>query len=79
MRAQVISISSMPRTTRHEWEEETMLSGFTKALGVVNALNTNAASVEETKTAIENWVACGKLSAAERAALYEFFGWGPAA
>ena len=74
MRAQILSISSVARTSRHEWEEETMLSGFTKALGVVHSLN--CASVAESKSAIENWVACGKLSEAERAALYEFYGWG---
>jgi hypothetical protein len=72
---QIIRMDSFKRSSRHDWEEETMLSGFTKALGVINSLNANAAGVEETKTAIENWVACGKLSEAERAALNQFFGW----
>jgi hypothetical protein len=73
MRAQVIDISSVSRNSPHHWEEEASLTGFTKALGLIHSLR--LATWKEQQAAIENWVACGTLTAAERDAIWEFFGW----
>ena len=53
MTAQVLSISSMPRPSRHAWEEEANLAGFTKALKALYALR--HCSMRETIIALENW------------------------
>jgi hypothetical protein len=75
MKAEILSISSMPRNGARDWEAETMLSGFTKALAVVQSLS--GLRTAEQRTAVENWAAaeCGKLSASERDALFKYFNW----
>jgi len=72
MRAEILSISSHPRTSTHEWADEMRLEGFTKALAVRAMLGLVES---ENKTAVNNWVACGKLSESERRTVYEAMGW----
>jgi len=72
MSAQVISISSVPRSG-HQWEAEAELAGFVKALGLVKSLQ--PASPTEKRIAVENWVNGGILSEEEREAVAEYFGW----
>jgi hypothetical protein len=38
MQAQILSISSMSRTSHHSWEEEVSIAGFRKALKALDAL-----------------------------------------
>jgi hypothetical protein len=73
MRAEVISISSIPRQNVHNWEREAMLAGFTKALGILDSLR--PATWKEAQTAMENWMRSEKLNEAERDALFQYFGW----
>jgi hypothetical protein len=73
MPAQILSISSVPRSSTHEWADELRLEGFAKGL----ALKAMLGPVEsENKTAINNWLAAGKLNEAERDVFYEAMGWG---
>ncbi len=71
--AMVLEMTSAPRTSREEWEQDLKNQGFSKALAFIKSMN--GCSVEETRTAIENWYACGTFCADERAWLYEFYGW----
>jgi hypothetical protein len=73
MQAQILSISSMPRTSNHAWEEEASLAGFRKALKALDALK--GCSMRETIVALENWAASGLLSHAEVDALMAYHGW----
>ena len=71
MAAQVLSITSVPRGSR-QWEQETMLAGFKKALGLIKGLG--PASPYERQTALQNWVASGHLTEAQREAALEYYG-----
>jgi hypothetical protein len=71
--AQVISISSAPRTGRHDWEEQALLKGFEKALGLSKGLE--PASPLEKQMAVENWFNAGMLSEEERNVVCQFYGW----
>jgi hypothetical protein len=75
MRADILRMDKFPKSSRHDWEAEAKLAGFTKALGVVHGLS--GLRTAEQRTAIENWSAaeCGKLTREERDALMEFYGW----
>jgi hypothetical protein len=73
MRAQVLSIPSIARTSRHQWQEEAELKGFMKALKALDALK--ECSMRETVIALENWAASGLMSEAEVDALFQFHGW----
>lgn len=75
MRAQILSMESAPRTSRHDAEAEASLSGFSKACAIIHQLS--GLRTAEQQTAIENWAAaeCGKLTREERDALREFYGW----
>jgi hypothetical protein len=73
MAAQVISIGSVPKNSRHEWQEQTKLEGFEKALGLVKGLL--PASPTEKQIAVQNWVNAGILSEEERNVVAQFYGW----
>jgi hypothetical protein len=73
MRAQVISIESVTRDAHREWSAELVQQGFDMALAAVDQLK--CSSLEESKIAIENWVAAEKLTPAMRDALFLFYGW----
>jgi hypothetical protein len=73
MTAQVLSISSMARTSSHAWEEEAELRGFTKALKALYALK--HCSLRETIVALENWAASGLMSEAEVEEMFFYHGW----
>jgi hypothetical protein len=73
MRAQILSISSVSRDSSHDWDAEARLVGFEKALGLVKGLE--SATDRERQTAIQNWVAAGTLSEAEKAVVAEFYEW----
>jgi len=72
-RAQVIRMQDFPRTSRHEWEEDLRLQGFRKGMELV--LRLERCTPAERRFAIENWVACEGLTAAERDAAYAAYGW----
>jgi hypothetical protein len=73
MRAQILSISSIPRSTLPSSREEAELRGFRKALRALESLK--PCNKRETIVAIENWAAAGMLSEAEADELFEHHGW----
>lgn len=73
MRAEVISISSLPRQNTHLWREEAQREGFTKALGVLK--NLKECNMRETIIALENWETSGLLSKEDVDDLFQFHGW----
>jgi hypothetical protein len=70
---QVISISSVPRSSHHTWEEEASLAGFVKALKALDALKN--CTMRETVIALENWASSGLMSEAEVEAIFAWHGW----
>ena len=73
MRAQVLSIGSVARDAHREWSAELIQQGFDMALAALDSLK--CSSLEESKVAIENWMAAEKLTPAMRDALFLFHGW----
>lgn len=73
MKAQIISISSIPRISPRQRESDFSLEGFTKALALVQNLNCKAAL--DQRVTVEGMAMEGLLTPDEHAAVCEFFQW----
>lgn len=71
--AQLIRIDAVSRAAAQQSHEEDGLKSFAKALALVDRLKDSSTS--ERKNALENWLACERITHGEHAELCAFYGW----
>jgi hypothetical protein len=72
--SEVISISSVSRRDVKSSTAASHFDGFCKALVSLKTLN-RCGSVIETKLSLQNWLDAELITADERDALHQYFGW----
>ena len=71
--AQLIRIDTVSRSAARQSHEEDGVRAFAKALALVHRLKD--CCTQERKSALENWLACERITRGEYDELYEFYGW----